>query len=562
MEGKFNDSGEIKLKTRIDLDRKFFFDDKDNKYRVNKLIKLIDILKKDDFDIELDEMKFTKLKKYKDYPLVKLTKAELKKILANYDIREESYLNFLGIKILENETFSLQLDIFLDKFIRINLKEISFEENLEIIYRIFDRDNNGSISKYETQKLITYFHEINSLVFDENTIKRIAEAVFKHIDKSNLGHITKSAMTKYLEKYKDEDITINPFTRVKTFDAVTKLKKSNSVKYSEEEEKLMSRISRKKDRSKLKKFWFLNKKMIIWSIIYFVLNILSAYINMKLENNRIVKTTLAARFFAGIIFLNMSLVILFMCNYLNTLLSLTKLKFYLPLGDTKQYHIVCASVLGLATIPHVLFHLLGDFPYIAAKCATNPAKKYVTVFWLTFMNLTGITGVIILILFSIIIIVPLIKHIKNKKYELFLNTHKLFYIAIIIMFAHCRTPSTKRWPFVFFMTGPLIFFAIELIVRLIRYIKNESKIIRVKYLKSGVIMLEIQKPKKFNFRCGQYAQLNIPAISKWQWHPFTFASSPNDDNLFFFISPAGDWTSQLKNFSTEDINSNNSLNGK
>ena len=106
------------------------------------------------------------------------------------------------------------------------------------------------------------------------------------------------------------------------------------------------------------------------------------------------------------------------------------------------------------------------------------------------------------------------------------------------------------------------FFAIELIVRLIRYIKNESKIIRVKYLKSGVIMLEIQKPKKFNFRCGQYAQLNIPAISKWQWHPFTFASSPNDDNLFFFISPAGDWTSQLKNFSTEDINSNNSLNGK
>jgi Ca2+-binding EF-hand superfamily protein len=561
MERNYNDSGEIKLKTRLDLDRKDFFDEKDNKYRVKKLIKLIDILKRDDFDIELDEMKFTKLKKYKDYPLVKLTKVELKKILANYDLREETYLNFLGIKRLENDTFSLQLDTFLDKFIRINLKEISFEENLEIIYRIFDKDNNGSISKTETQNLIAYFHEINSLVFDEETIKKIADAIFRHIDKSNQGYITKSAMTKYLEKYKDEDITINPFTRVKTFDAVTKLRKSNTIKISDEEEKLMMRINRKKDRNKIKKFWFLNKKMIIWSIIYFVANFASANINMSLENNRIVKTTLIARYFAGMIFLNMSLIVLFMCNYVNTFLSSTKLKYYLPLGDTKHYHMVCASVLGLAIIPHVLYHLLGDFPYIAAKCAPQPAKKYVTVFWLTFMNYTGLTGVILLILFSIMIIIPLIKPIMNKKYELFLNTHKLFYIAIIVMFVHCRTPSTKRWPYVFFMTVPLILFAIELIVRLIRYIKNKSKIIRVKYLKSGVVMLEIEKPKKFTFRCGQYAQLNIPAINKWQWHPFTFASSPNDDNLFFFISPAGDWTSQLKNFSTDEINTNNSLNG-
>jgi predicted ferric reductase len=64
-------------------------------------------------------------------------------------------------------------------------------------------------------------------------------------------------------------------------------------------------------------------------------------------------------------------------------------------------------------------------------------------------------------------------------------------------------------------------------------------------------MLEIEKPKNFTFKCGQYAQLNIPAIRKWEWHPFTFASSPKDDTLFFFIQPSGDWTKELKNFSID-----------
>jgi hypothetical protein len=550
-----NIGGDIKLKTRNELIQKEFMKPKDNKYRVKKLIQLTESLKRPDVDIELDEMKFTKLKKYRDYPLVKLTLLELKKILANYSIRddEEIFLNFLGISKLGKDVYSLQLDIYVDKFIKINLKEITFEENLDLIFRMFDKDKNDKITKNESFDLISFFHKSNSLGFDEDTLGHLIDVIFRQIDKSNQGFISKQSLRKYLENYKDEDITINPFTKVKTSDAVTRRKRLDTQKISSEEEKVLERINRKKDRSKLWKFWVLNKKMIIWSIIYFAMCLITGLINRNLEGGRQYGTTKAARFFAGVIFFSLACLIVYMCDAPITFLSSTFLKYYLPLNDPKHYHIVCAVVLAVATIPHVLIHIFGDFSQIAAICARNPKKSYVTVAWLTFANLTGITGVLSLIIFSIMIIVPFVQRLMNKRYELFLHTHKLFYLAMVVLFLHARTPDTKRWPYVVFLGFPLLLFIIELLIRVVRYFLYKSKILRVKFLQSGVILLELQKPKYFKFRCGQYAQINISKISKYQWHPFTFASSPNDDSLFFYINPVGDWTSELKKLSYSNL---------
>ena len=41
-------------------------------------------------------------------------------------------------------------------------------------------------------------------------------------------------------------------------------------------------------------------------------------------------------------------------------------------------------------------------------------------------------------------------------------------------------------------------------------------------------------------------KVNIPKISNFQWHPFSFSSSRNDEHLTFHISPIGDWTKELK----------------
>jgi respiratory burst oxidase len=419
---------------------------------------------------------------------------------------------------------------------------------------MFDKDYNGYISKNEASELITFFHEFNSLGFDKETVNGVVNAIFRNIDTSNQGSISKQALRKYLEKYQDEDITINPFVKVKTSDAVTKNKKTiSNGRIPADQEKELERVLRKKQRSKIRKFWELNKKMILWSIIYAALCISSGFINRSLEGGRQYNSTKAARFFAGIIFFNLACIILFMCINTITLISTTSLKFYLPLNDIKHYHSVCGVVLAIAVIPHVLIHIFGDFSEIAAICARKPKKAYVTVAWLTFANLTGLTGVICLLLFCVMIIVPLIPYYRKKKYEVFLHTHKLFYLAMVALFLHANTPDTKRYPAIIFLSFPLFLFLIELIIRLIRFCLNKTKISRVKQLNSGVVLLEIQKPKKFSFRCGQYSQINIPSISKWEWHPFTIASSPLDDNLYFYINPAGDWTKSLSKFAKNTI---------
>jgi NAD(P)H-flavin reductase len=59
--------------------------------------------------------------------------------------------------------------------------------------------------------------------------------------------------------------------------------------------------------------------------------------------------------------------------------------------------------------------------------------------------------------------------------------------------------------------------------------------------------LELQ-PKNFAFRPGQYAFLNIPAISMFQWHPFTISSAPGTSSVTFHVKDMGRGAFRLRPF--------------
>jgi NADPH oxidase 5 len=43
--------------------------------------------------------------------------------------------------------------------------------------------------------------------------------------------------------------------------------------------------------------------------------------------------------------------------------------------------------------------------------------------------------------------------------------------------------------------------------------------------------------------------INIPAIAKYEWHPFTLSSAPEDsDHITLHIRAVGQWTNRLLNF--------------
>jgi len=44
---------------------------------------------------------------------------------------------------------------------------------------------------------------------------------------------------------------------------------------------------------------------------------------------------------------------------------------------------------------------------------------------------------------------------------------------------------------------------------------------------------------------GCYYRIKVPAISVWEWHPFSLAGGTSSDFLTFFVAEAGDWTKRL-----------------
>ena len=69
-------------------------------------------------------------------------------------------------------------------------------------------------------------------------------------------------------------------------------------------------------------------------------------------------------------------------------------------------------------------------------------------------------------------------------------------------------------------------------------------------LPSKVIHLVIRKPPKFRFKPGDYVFINIPIIAKYEWHPFSISSAPeNCDYLWLHVKACGNWTNKLYSYS-------------
>lgn len=75
------------------------------------------------------------------------------------------------------------------------------------------------------------------------------------------------------------------------------------------------------------------------------------------------------------------------------------------------------------------------------------------------------------------------------------------------------------------------------------------------YISSGLLLpskvthLVIKRPVHFCFRPGDYVFVNIPVIAKYEWHPFTLSSAPEqEDYIWLHIRGVGEWTNRLHCF--------------
>ncbi|DAZ99873.1 TPA: hypothetical protein N0F65_008616 [Lagenidium giganteum] len=158
----------------------------------------------------------------------------------------------------------------------------------------------------------------------------------------------------------------------------------------------------------------------------------------------------------------------------------------------------------------------------------------------------NVFGELALICF-LIISVTSIPFVRRRFYEAFYYVHHLFIFAVIFAVMH--------W-------GPVIWWLLPTLVVYIisRSTSNANSFTPVPVkeftaLDNDIIKIVVGRStlRDGHFRVGQFVYLNVPSISKLQWHAFTIASSPrtNGTTLTILAKSLGDWTKDLVEYADE-----------
>ena len=165
-----------------------------------------------------------------------------------------------------------------------------------------------------------------------------------------------------------------------------------------------------------------------------------------------------------------------------------------------------------------------------------------------FTTIPGTTGIILLIIITTMCFTSLEK-VRRKYFQLFATTHVIcFPLFIILIVVH----GSDTWLNYGFPLGSitvllsLLLYVIFWVRKVILQCRGGFEIEKVDICENGTFCyLHIKKPKHYKMIEGQYAFLNCPAVSFWQWHPFSICSSTKNHNITFLIKNNGNFTSEL-----------------
>jgi len=210
---------------------------------------------------------------------------------------------------------------------------------------------------------------------------------------------------------------------------------------------------------------------------------------------------------------------------------------FMPLDKALEFHKLCAFLVVVGTI----FHTWAHYNHFAAVPGSYEFIYGVTV-W--------ISGSLIIVCMELLYCTSFAA-VRHGKFETFWYTHHLFvifFLSILFHGAGSVNPNFWKWFLV-----PGILYIIERSMREFRA-RQAVGVVSVLHMNNKnarIFCLELEKTGPIrNHQEGQYVFINAPIVSKWQWHPFTISSPPDQKTLTLHIRNMGDgsWTDRLQQF--------------
>ncbi|EEF50565.1 ferric-chelate reductase, putative [Ricinus communis] len=131
--------------------------------------------------------------------------------------------------------------------------------------------------------------------------------------------------------------------------------------------------------------------------------------------------------------------------------------------------------------------------------------------------------------------------IRQKMFELFFYTHHLYILFMLFFILHI----TVGYSCIVMLPGFYLF----LIDRYLRFLQSRTsvRLVSARILPCDTLELNFSKSPDFSYNPTSILFMNVPSISKLQWHPFTINSSSNlePENLSIVIKSEGSWSKKL-----------------
>ncbi|XP_043242843.1 NADPH oxidase 5-like [Amphibalanus amphitrite] len=214
----------------------------------------------------------------------------------------------------------------------------------------------------------------------------------------------------------------------------------------------------------------------------------------------------------------------------------------LPLEHHIYLHKMAGWSVYILSAAHTLFHMANFVNMSQSSGVTVQDYLFDTsmgIGW--FAGSANITGLALLVILTIMVICSHRAVRKSGYFEIFYWTHLLSIPTWVLLILH--SPNFWKW---FLVPGAL--FALEVACRVSRVCsdRGRSTVTAATLLPSEVVRLTVSRPPDFVFRPGDFCYVNIPAVAKYEWHPFTISSSPeNEDQITFHVRAVGEWTRSL-----------------
>ncbi|XP_011699769.1 PREDICTED: NADPH oxidase 5 [Wasmannia auropunctata] len=414
-------------------------------------------------------------------------------------------------------------------------------DKIRFLFKVYDIDGDGLIQLRELEHVMRACMEENGMKFSDEQIEDLTLALFEDADQGNRGAITFEALKKQLKKH--EGLLENLSISIDRW-LVPPQPKSKKKSILETFVSLLP--------YQLTKPYMKNNYVFIAFISMFMLINVALFVSRLYEYRHDNGYIMFARACGQCLNFDCAFILVLMLRQCITFLRTHSFNSLVPLDHHIYLHKMTGIMIGIFSIVHTLMHLIYCGTVIIKDEKMNSGNYTMSEWLLTsrpgyFGLVAGSaypTGVILVIILVTMLVcsMPFVR--RGGCFEIFYWSHLLFIPFWILMIFH--GPNFWKW-----FVGPGVVYLVEKIHRLVWLRSQRGKT----YISSGLLLpskvthLVIKRPPNFHFHPGDYVFVKIPVIARYEWHPFTISSAPEqEDYMWLHIRAVGEWTNSLYSY--------------